>query len=130
MKPRPALHQSAPSAMVRAMSNALVILPAAPLRMRSRRSRPTSVLCTSSSASCIGTPTWATNSAGAAPVPPSAPSTTMKSGSRPVSCIALAIPNHSQWWPMASLKPTGVPPDNTRSRATNCSSSPRVENAE
>ena len=46
-----------PNAMVRAMSNALVILPAAPMRMRSRRSRPTRVLCTSSSASCIGTPT-------------------------------------------------------------------------
>ena len=30
-----------PNAMVRAMSNALVILPAAPMRMRSRRSRPT-----------------------------------------------------------------------------------------
>jgi hypothetical protein len=70
------------------------------------------------------------NSAGAAPVPPSAPSTTMKSGLMPLSCIALAMPNHSHGWPMASLKPVGLPPDSSRSRATNCSSSSGVENAE
>ncbi len=116
------------------MSNALTILPAAPMRMRSRRSSPTRVLCTSISASCMGTPTWSMNSAGAAPVPPSAPSTTMKSGSScgcvaACSCIALAIPNHSQGWPMASLKPTGLPPESPRSRATNCSRPSGVENA-
>ena len=50
MKPRAALHQSAPSASVRARSNAVITLPLAPMRILSRRFRPTSVLCTSSSA--------------------------------------------------------------------------------
>ncbi len=54
-------------------------------------SRPTSVLCTSSRPSCSGAPTWSVNSSGAAPVPPSPPSTTMKSGVMPVSSIALAM---------------------------------------
>ncbi|MNY65571.1 hypothetical protein D3C86_2028580 [compost metagenome] len=40
------------------------------------------------------------------------------------------MPNHSHGWPIASLKPTGLPPDNSRRRATNCSSSTGVENAE
>ena len=84
-------------------------------------SRPTSVLCTSSRPSCSGAPTWSVNSSGAAPVPPSAPSTTMKSGVMPVSSIALAMPNHSHGWPMQSLKPVGLPPDSSRSRSMNCS---------
>ena len=54
----------------------------------------------------------------------------MKSGNRPVSCIAFAMPNHSHGWPMANLKPTGLPPDSSRRRATNCNSSTGVENAE
>jgi hypothetical protein len=29
----------------------------------------------------------------------------------PVSSIALQMPNHSQGWPMHSLKPVGLPPD-------------------
>ena len=41
---------------------------------------------------CSGAPTWSVNSSGAAPVPPSAPSTTMKSGRMPVSSIALTMP--------------------------------------
>ena len=121
MKARPALQKSAPIASVRAMSKPDVILPAAPTRTRSRRSTPTSVLCTSISASCSGTPMWLTNSTGAAPVPPSAPSTTMKSGRIPVSRMALATPNHSQGCPIASLKPTGFPPASSRSAATNSS---------
>ena len=51
------------------------------------------------------------NSSGAAPVPPSSPSTTMKSGKMPVSSIALQIARNSHGWPMHSLKPTGLPPD-------------------
>ena len=39
---------------------------------------------------------WSANSIGAAPVPPSAPSTTMKSGVISVSSIALTMANHSQ----------------------------------
>jgi hypothetical protein len=59
------------------------------------------------------------NSSGAAPVPPSAPSTTMKSGVMPVASMALTIANHSHGWPMHSLKPTGLPPESSRS-AMNC----------
>ncbi len=130
MKPRAELHQSAPMAMVRAMSNAVTILPLAATRTRSRRFTPTSELCTSMSASRSGAPTWSVNSSGAAPVPPSPPSTTTKSGVMPVSTIAFTIPNHSQGWPMASLKPVGLPPERVRSRSTNRSSSMGVENAE
>ena len=120
MKPRPALHQSAPSAIMRAMSKAVITLPAAPILMRWRRPTPISVLCTSSSPSCSGTPTWSVNSTGAAPVPPSAPSTTMKSGVMSVSCMALTMANHSQGWPTQNLKPVGLPPDFSRRRAMKC----------
>ena len=41
MKPRAELHQSAPSAMARAMSKAVMILPAAPILMRWRAPMPT-----------------------------------------------------------------------------------------
>ena len=53
----------------------------------------------------------------------------MKSGRMPVCCIALAIPNHSHGWPIASLKPVGLPPESVRSRSTNCSNPIGVENA-
>ena len=46
MKPRAALHQSAPSAITRAMSKPEVILPDAPSLMRSRRRAPTNAECT------------------------------------------------------------------------------------
>src|SRR5450432_815385 len=46
IKPRAALHQSAPSAIAQAMSKALAILPETPMRMRSRASMPTSALRT------------------------------------------------------------------------------------
>ena len=108
MKPRAALHQSAPSASMRAMSNALTTLPARRSGSRRAGPRPTSVLCTSSRPSRSGTPTWSMNSSGAAPVPPSAPSTTMKSGMMPVSRIALTIAMNSQGWPTQSLKPDGL----------------------
>ena len=48
----------------------------------------------------------------------------------PVSTIAFTMPNHSQGWPMASLKPVGLPPERVRSLSTNCSSSMGVEKAE
>ena len=130
MKPRAALHQSAPSAMARATSKALTTLPAQPMRMRSRKLIPVSVLCTSSSPSCSGAPTWSVNSSGAAPVPPSAPSTTMKSGVMPVSSIALHSANHSHGWPMHNLKPVGLPPERRRSRSMKCIISIGVPNAE
>ena len=57
MKPRAALHQSAPRAIDRAMSKAEVILPDAPIRIRSRRPTPTSALWTKVSPSRSGMPT-------------------------------------------------------------------------
>ncbi len=54
------------------------------------------------------------NSSGAAPVPPSLPSTTMKSGVVPLSSMALQMARNSTGWPRQSLKPTGLPPDSPR----------------
>src|SRR5262245_21262652 len=54
------------------------------------------------------------NSSGAAPVPPSVPSTTMKSGVMLVSSIALTSARTSQGWPTQSLKPAGLPPASRR----------------
>jgi hypothetical protein len=45
------------------------------------------------------------NSIGAAPVPPSVPSITMKSGVMPVLSIALTTAKNSQGWSTHSLKP-------------------------
>ena len=56
MKPRAALHQSAPSAMARAMSKPDTILPAAPSLMRSRAPMPISALWTKLRPSRIGMP--------------------------------------------------------------------------
>src|SRR5882762_8867047 len=66
--------------IARAISNAVAIFPAAPMRMRSRALMPISALWTKLTPSRIGMPRWSMNSRGAAPVPPSLPSTTMKSG--------------------------------------------------
>ncbi len=87
------------------------------------------MLCTNSRPSRIGTPMWSVNSTGAAPVPPSLPSTTMKSGRMPVSSMALAMPMNSHGWPRQNLKPTGLPPDSSRSCWMKCISSIGVENA-
>ena len=73
---------------------------------------------------------WSWYSSGAAPVPPSDPSTMMKSGRMPVSCIALHIARTSTRVPMHSLKPTGLPSDSSRSRPMNSMSCRGVENAE
>ena len=129
MKPRAELHQSAPSASRRAMSKAVMILPEQPILIFARRLAPTRVLCTSTSASCSGVPTWSVNSSGAAPVPPSLPSTTMKSGVMPVASMALTMAKNSHGWPMASLKPVGLPPDRVRRRSIKCSISSGVEKA-
>jgi len=57
MNPRAALHQSAPSAMTRAMSKAEVILPEAPSFTRSRSPTPMSALWAKDSPSRKGMPT-------------------------------------------------------------------------
>ncbi len=63
-------------------------------------------------------------------MPPSPPSTTMKSGVMPVASIALTMPNNSHGWPIASLKPTGLPPESSRKRFTKAINSSGVEKAE
>ena len=65
-----------------------MILPLAPIFILSLRPAPISALCTNLRASSRGRPTWLVNSCGAAPVPPSPPSMTMKSGVTLVSIIA------------------------------------------
>ena len=74
-------------------------------------------------------PTWSSNSWGAAPVPPSAPSTMMKSGVIPDCSIALQIDRNSVRAPIQSLNPTGFPPERLRSVATKSISSRGVLNA-
>ena len=72
MKPRAALHQSAPSAMARAMSKPLAILPEAPRRMRSRAPMPTSAIVHEAQAVAQGHAEMVHElQEGAAPVPPS-----------------------------------------------------------
>ena len=83
--------KSAPWQMRLTMSTPLATLPDAPTLMRSRRPLPTSALCTNIRASVSGIPTWSSNSCGAAPVPPSEPSTMTKSGAMAVARIALQI---------------------------------------
>ena len=57
MNPRAALHQSAPKASTRAMSKAEVILPLAPMRIRSRSPTPTKALWAKDNPSRSGMPT-------------------------------------------------------------------------
>src|SRR5690554_2883280 len=63
-------------------------------------------------------------------VPPSPPSTTIKSGFLPVASMALTMANHSHGWPIASLKPTGLPPESSRNWSRNSNSSTGLEKAE
>ena len=70
-----------------------------------------SALLTKTNASLIGVPTEFVISVGAAPVPPSPPSTVIKSGVIPVSIIALQMARNSSCRPIHNLKPTGLPPD-------------------
>ncbi len=54
----------------------------------------------------------------------------MKSGVMPVTCIALATANHSQAWPIASLKPVGLPPESVAQAGDKLQAAPiGVENA-
>ncbi len=113
---RAALQVSAPSASVRTTPKPVRILPAATTRTRSRSPAPRSTPCTSASPSSMGAPTELLNSGGAAPVPPSAPSTVMKSGVMSSSTMARTIAQNSSGWPTHSLMPTGLPPDSSRRR--------------
>ena len=110
------------------MSEPAATLPAAPIRTRSRSPVPTSALCTISRPSVSGVPTWSSYSSGAAPVPPSEPSTMTKSGLVPSASIALQIASTSTRAPTHSLIPTGLPPASSRIRARKSTSSRGVLN--
>ena len=127
---RALMQKSAPWMMWRTMSWPEVIFPAHPSLMRSRRPEPTSALCMRIRPSTRGVPTWSWYSSGAAPVPPSPPSTMMKSGLTPSSIMALQMARISTREPTHSLNPMGLPPESSRSRATNRISSRGVVNAE
>ena len=71
--------QSAPSAHICAISKAETTFPDAPIFILSLKFAPISAFSTKTIASLRGHPMWSVNSTGAAPVPPSAPSTVMKS---------------------------------------------------
>ena len=86
-------------------------LPDAPIFTLSLNPAPLSALSTKTRPSRNGEPMLSENSVGAAPVPPSEPSTVMKSKFCPVSTIAFTIATNSQGWPMQSLMPTGLLPD-------------------
>ena len=77
------------------MSTPVATLPLAPILIRSRSPVPTNALCSVISPSVSGMPTWSSYSIGAAPVPPSEPSTTMKSGVICSSAIALQMASSS-----------------------------------
>ena len=112
MKPRAELHQSAPSAMARAMSKAVMILPAAPSLMRSRAPMPTSALWTKLQAVAQRhaemVHEFERRRAGAAFLAVDHDEVRDRCRSR---SIALQIARNSQGWPMQSLKPAGLPPD-------------------
>ena len=110
------------------MSEPMATLPDAPIFTWFRRPTPTSALCTAIRPSVSGVPTLSEYSSGAAPVPPSFPSTMTKSGPVPSSSIALQMASTSTRPPTHSLIPTGLPPASSRSRATNRTSSRGVAN--
>jgi len=112
------------------MWNPVRILPDAITTTRLRSPSAVNALWTNIQPSRAGMPNEFANSSGAAPVPPSPPSTVMKSGVMPVSSIALQRARNSTRYPTHSLNPTGLPPERSRSRATNSSSPSSVENVE
>ena len=125
--PRAEAMKSAPWHMRLTMSKPVTILPVAPIFTRSRRPAPTSALCTRTRPSVNGMPTRSEYSSGAAPVPPSAPSTTMKSGVMSSSTIALQTARNSMREPAQILNPTGLPPLSSRMTPMNRTSSRGVE---
>ena len=129
IKGRAMLTQSAPSAQCFTISKALIIFPEAAILILDRRPAPRSVLSTKTRASVKGLPRWSLNSVGAAPVPPSAPSTDIKSSRGSPSVILLTMAINSQGWPIQSLIPTGLPPLITRSSAAKRSSACGVLNS-
>jgi hypothetical protein len=105
------LTKSAPQASAQAARAEVTSLPAAITFTRSRMPASISASTTRGSASSIDSAMWSASACGAAPEPPSPPSTAMKSG-------ASAMPRRSHRLaqsfmncqpPMAVLMPTGLP---------------------
>mmetsp|Transcript_21065 Transcript_21065/g.66166 ORF Transcript_21065/g.66166 Transcript_21065/m.66166 type:complete len:226 (-) Transcript_21065:975-1652(-) len=130
MKARAALHVSAPSARHLMMSMPVSTRPVAMTLTRLRTPVPTRALCTRRRPSTRGMPMEFENSRGAAPVPPSAPSTVMKSGVMPVSTMAWVRASSSSGLPTHSLKPVGFPPESSRKCWMKCIISWGLEKAE
>mmetsp|Transcript_14735 Transcript_14735/g.41489 ORF Transcript_14735/g.41489 Transcript_14735/m.41489 type:complete len:206 (-) Transcript_14735:1099-1716(-) len=102
---------SAPRDMVRTSENPVRALPEAMMLTFSRIPAAVRMSWTKARPSLRGVPTRLLNSGGAAPVPPSPPSTVMKSGWTPSCSIACTRAANSSRRPTHSLKPTGFPPD-------------------
>mmetsp|Transcript_33944 Transcript_33944/g.71286 ORF Transcript_33944/g.71286 Transcript_33944/m.71286 type:complete len:208 (+) Transcript_33944:237-860(+) len=128
--PRAELQMSAPRARVRTMPKPLTTLPEPMILILSRMPAPTRRESTRTRPSTSGRPMWLENSGGAAPVPPSAPSTVMKSTYTLWRSMAWTICDTSSTCPTQSLNPTGFPPDSSRSRPTNPTSSSALPKAE
>ena len=112
-----ALTTSAPAAIFASKSKLDAVFPDAIIFILSLRPTPTRALWTILTPSKQIKPKRLLNSTGAAPVPPSAPSTVIKSGVIPVANIALQILRNSAGLPIHNLKPMGLPPLKLR----NCS---------
>ena len=110
------------------MSEPPATLPEAPILIWSRSPVPTSALCISIRPWVSGMPMWSSKSMGAAPVPPSEPSTTMKSGAVPTARMALQMASTSRRLLTHILKPAGLPPESSRILAMNSMSSTGVLN--
>jgi hypothetical protein len=80
MKPRAEVTKSAPAASAQAISPGFTSLPLATMRMRSLSPISLRKSTSRGSASRIDMPTRSINGMGEAPVPPSPPSSVMKSG--------------------------------------------------
>mmetsp|Transcript_24863 Transcript_24863/g.80295 ORF Transcript_24863/g.80295 Transcript_24863/m.80295 type:complete len:231 (-) Transcript_24863:937-1629(-) len=116
---RAVLHKSAPVASMRTSAKPEYTLPATMSLTWSRKLQPMSIELMNLSPSRAGMPRLSWNSAGAAPVPPSPPSMVMKSGTVPLSIIAWQSAANSSGRPTHILKPMGLPPESSRSCATN-----------
>mmetsp|Transcript_43094 Transcript_43094/g.99831 ORF Transcript_43094/g.99831 Transcript_43094/m.99831 type:complete len:207 (-) Transcript_43094:828-1448(-) len=117
MKARAEFTESAPSAHLLTIPNPEKTRPDAMSFTCLRTPVPTSALWVRRNPSVRGMPIESENSKGAAPVPPSAPSTVMKSGQMPVSTIACARASSSSGLPTHILSPIGLPSDSSRNFA-------------
>src|SRR5579885_2039997 len=111
MKPRAVLMKSAPTHSAQATSAGVTSLPEAITRTRSRRPYSSSLSTSSGRLSRSGKPMSSMSGCGAAPVPPSALSTVMKSGALSAPRFSTSANSSSSHDPSltTALKPTGLP---------------------